>query len=85
MWKWFGIGQWGRGWKNFKNITQIAWIALNTVEIWMLNTPLVGCSDVQIMVEKNTNFLRVYLSHWEQIVSKIMDVKIVAGKGSEGN
>lgn len=33
--------------------------------------------------KKNTNFLRVYLSHWEQIV-RIMDVKIVAGKGSEG-
>lgn len=50
----------------------------------MLNTPLVGRSEVQIMVEKNTNFLRVYLSHWEQIVSRMMDVKIVAGKGSEG-
>lgn len=41
--------------------------------------------EVYIMVEKNTNFLRVFLSHWEQIVSRIMDVKILAGKGSEGN
>lgn len=72
----------GRIWRTLQKLPGLPWIDCRNMDV---KHPTGEYSEVYIMVEKNTNFLRVYLSHWEQIVSRIMDIKIVAGKGSEGN
>lgn len=57
------------------------------VEIWILNSPVVRAqTEVRSRTEReNTNFLREYLNHCEQMVRRIRDVNGPAGEGSEGN